>query len=78
MPLQKDPEGGGTNADGTKSTDYCSFCFKEGKFCYEGDMASFRDWLDNHLKEKKMSWFIRKLTWWQLPTLKRWNQQKYV
>ena len=36
MPLNKDPKNGGTNADNSKSTKYCSFCYKYGKFTDEG------------------------------------------
>jgi hypothetical protein len=36
MPLDKDPNGGGTNLDGSKSEKYCSFCFQNGKFIDEG------------------------------------------
>jgi hypothetical protein len=32
MPLNKDPKGGGTNADGSRSAMYCSNCFENGKF----------------------------------------------
>lgn len=32
MPLKKDPQGGGTNADGSKSDKYCSLCYQNGKF----------------------------------------------
>lgn len=32
MPLKRDEQGGGTNADGTKSKVYCSHCFQRGKF----------------------------------------------
>lgn len=32
MPLNKDPENGGTNADGSKNMSYCSHCFVDGKF----------------------------------------------
>ena len=32
MPLNKDHKGGGTNADGTRSAEYCSHCFQNGKF----------------------------------------------
>jgi len=32
MPLEKDPGQGGTNADGTKNTMYCSYCYKDGNF----------------------------------------------
>ncbi|HEV2843185.1 MAG TPA: zinc ribbon domain-containing protein [Chthoniobacterales bacterium] len=30
MPLKKSPGGGGTNADGTISTIYCSYCYENG------------------------------------------------
>ena len=36
MPLDKDPNKGGTNLDGSKSDKYCSFCFQSGKFTDEG------------------------------------------
>ena len=36
MPLDKDPQGGGTNADRSISDKYCSFCFNDGKFLDEG------------------------------------------
>jgi len=32
MPLNRDKQGGGTNADGSKSTMYCSHCFLNGQF----------------------------------------------
>jgi hypothetical protein len=32
MPLNKDEKSGGTNADGTRSAEYCSHCFQKGKF----------------------------------------------
>ncbi|MCP4393912.1 MAG: hypothetical protein GY804_06545 [Alphaproteobacteria bacterium] len=32
MPFNQDPENGGTNSDGSKSTDYCSLCYKDGEF----------------------------------------------
>lgn len=34
MPLKKDPLG-----DLRESKKYCSYCFKNGKLCYEGDDA---------------------------------------
>lgn len=36
MPLDKDPEQGGTNADNSKSDKYCSYCYKDGTFLDEG------------------------------------------
>lgn len=32
MPLKMDPHDGGTNADGTHSTMYCSYCYENGAF----------------------------------------------
>jgi hypothetical protein len=32
MPLKRDPQGGGTDADGTRSTRYCSHCYQQGRF----------------------------------------------
>ena len=32
MPLKKDEKGGGTNADGSISTMYCSYCYENGEF----------------------------------------------
>ena len=32
MPLSKDPHQGGSNADGSKSTEYCSYCYQNGQF----------------------------------------------
>jgi hypothetical protein len=36
MPLEKDPQKGGTNADKSISDKYCSFCYSDGKFYDEG------------------------------------------
>ncbi|MDO5577040.1 MAG: zinc ribbon domain-containing protein [Fibrobacter sp.] len=36
MPLDKDPNGGGTNSDQSRSAKYCSYCYKDGKFVDEG------------------------------------------
>ncbi len=32
IPLHKDPQGGGTEKDGTKSTMYCGYCYADGQF----------------------------------------------
>ena len=36
MPLDKDPQKGGTNLDKSRSEKYCSFCFQDGKFVDDG------------------------------------------
>jgi len=32
MPMKRDEHGGGTNADGSRSTMYCSHCYVAGEF----------------------------------------------
>lgn len=32
MPLNKDPQGGGLEADGSRSSIYCSICYDNGAF----------------------------------------------
>lgn len=57
MPMENDPQGGGTNADGTKSDKYCSYCWADGKFTFEGTLAEFRDWCYKGMVEGGMSRF---------------------
>jgi len=43
MPLSKDPDGGGTNTDGTRSQTYCSFCYENGAFVQSDmDVTAFQ------------------------------------
>ena len=32
MPMDKDPNGGGTNLDGSRTEKYCSLCYAKGAF----------------------------------------------
>ena len=32
MPLARDEQGGGTEADGSRSGEYCSHCYRKGSF----------------------------------------------
>ncbi len=76
MPLSKDEGHGGTNADGTKSTDFCSKCYKDGKFTepaitleemqqkVEGKMR------DMHFPRFMARWFTK-----DMAELKRWKKQ---
>ncbi|MFW6044069.1 MAG: zinc ribbon domain-containing protein [Marinilabiliaceae bacterium] len=35
MPMKKDPEKGGSHADGAKSIRFCSYCYQNGDFTYQ-------------------------------------------
>ena len=77
MPLSKDKNGGGSNADGSKSSDYCSYCFEDGDFI-DADITleAMQQKLDGVLKKMKTSWVLRKYVLKQLPKLKRWRACK--
>ncbi len=75
MPMKKDPQGGGTNTDGTKSVEYCSYCYQAGQFT-EPDItcdemvAKVKAMLQEQMKLPGFmaSMFVKKI-----PTLKRWT-----
>ena len=39
MQMSKDPQGGGTNADGSRNKKYCSYCYKDGTFGESSNMS---------------------------------------
>ena len=74
MPMTKDPEQGGSNSDGSKSEDYCSYCYQNGSFTQPGftskDMQKF---CIEKLKEmglpRPIGWLVTR----GIPKLKRWR-----
>ena len=42
MKLKKDPQGGGTNEDGSKSDIYCSYCYQNGDYTFKGTVEEFQ------------------------------------
>ncbi len=75
MPLQKE-EDFGTNANGSKSEEYCFHCFQNGKFLDEG--ITLQEKIDKNVKfavQMGMSEYeARKMASNVLPKLKRWKK----
>lgn len=73
MPLSKDEKGGGTEADGRKSTEYCSHCYIGGKFA-EPDMTvdQMVVKVQGKMKEMYIPGFLAKSFTKDIPALKRW------
>ena len=76
MPLDKDPNKGGTNSDGSKSDKYCSFCFQNGKFTDEG--ISLKEKIEKNIQIAISRMNIpeneaRKMAESLLPNLERWK-----
>jgi len=75
MPLSKDPVGGGTNTDGSISTEYCSYCYKDGSFYdNETDVKSYQKRVMDIMASKGMwkpvAWLLTR----GIPNLKRWKK----
>lgn len=74
MPMKKDPDNGGSNADGSKSTEYCSYCYVNGSFTSpEIDTPeAMQRFCIAKLKEMGtpgfLAWFFTR----SIPRLKRW------
>ena len=73
MPMSRDEKGGGTNADGSKSTMYCSHCFAFGKFTMPDlTVDQMQDRVRAKLKEfgipGPLGWFFTR----KVPKLARW------
>jgi hypothetical protein len=77
MPLSRDPLGGGTEKDGSKSPKYCSHCFRDGKFVLpEITMSEMQDRVKQIMKELGVPGFLTGLFTRKIPTLERWKSAK--
>lgn len=73
MPMHKDINGGGTEKDGSKSSKYCSLCYGEGNFYYQGtDVKDFQKMVvDIMVKDgwwRPVAWAFTR----RIPKLERW------
>lgn len=74
MPLKADPQGGGTQADGTRSTQYCSYCYADGKFVSPSmTLEEMRTLVVDKLHEKGYPRFIARFFASGLNRLARWR-----
>jgi hypothetical protein len=73
MPLSRDEKGGGTEADGTRSTMYCSHCYQNGKFTSpDMKMEQMIERVRGKMKEMHIPGFLMFLFTRNIPKLKRW------
>lgn len=75
MPLRSDYDLG-TNTDGSKSPEYCKFCFENGKFKDEG--ITLEQKIEKNIEMAKKMGIdetkARNLAKMTLPNLKRWKK----
>lgn len=77
MPLAEGSQYG-SNLDGSKNEDYCSYCYEKGKFTSEASMEEMIEFCvgpmvdaDPNMSEEQ----AREMMQEYFPTLKRWSQQ---
>jgi hypothetical protein len=75
MPMSKDPQGGGSNVDGTKNKLYCSFCYENGEFSFQGNVRDFQEFCRKMMKESGMNGFTAWLFSRGMKRLPRWKNQ---
>ena len=74
MPMEKDPEHGGTESDGSKSSKYCSLCYVDGAF--KDDFTSSKEMVNfvrGKLKEMGFGYLKRWFYTSHIPRLERWK-----
>ena len=70
MPLTKDPEHGGNEKDGSKSTLYCSYCYKNGEFMMADEMQKL---CIKMMKKQGINGILAWLLTRNIPRLQRWK-----
>ncbi len=76
MPLKRDEKGGGTNADGSKSKMYCSYCYEKGAFIFKGgNVNEFQEFCKNKMIEGGHSRFTSWLFTRGMKRLDRWKNK---
>lgn len=76
MPLSRDPLGGGTNADGSLSSEYCSHCYQKGVFTQPDiTAAEMTTFVEGKLRSMHFPGFLAKRFAKEVPTLRRWRKQ---
>ena len=74
MPLKRDDQGGGTNADGSQSDMYCSHCYVDGEFTQPDiTVAEMQNQVNAKMKELGFPWFLSSLFTKRIPKLERWK-----
>ena len=76
MPMKRDPQGGGTNVDGSKNLKYCSRCFSSGNFTHPeiNSAEKMQGFVKEKLKSMGFPGFIAGFFVKGIPNLERWKK----
>jgi len=73
MPISKDPQGGGTDMDGTRIQKYCSYCYQNGEFLFKGSVKEFQEFCRQKMIEGGSNKFTAWLYTRGMKRLERWK-----
>ena len=73
MPMKQDPQGGGTNADDSINALYCSYCYQNGEFTFNGTVSEFQEFCRQKMVEGGHSKFLAWLFTRGMKRLARWK-----
>jgi hypothetical protein len=73
MPMAKDPQHGGSNANGSKNETYCSYCYANGAFTFNGTVEEFQEFCRQKMIESGHSRFLAWLFTRGMKRLGRWK-----
>lgn len=75
-PMKKDRQGGGTEADGSLNTTYCSMCYQGGEFLTPPEIDSakkMQKFCIQQMKKTGMNGFMAWMATRGIPRLERWK-----
>ncbi len=78
MPMEGQSELFGTEKDGSKSNDYCAYCYKDGAFLFSGSKEEMIEICVKPMVENNPGMtesVAREMMGTFFPTLKRWKDQ---
>jgi hypothetical protein len=77
MPLSRDEKGGGTEADGSVNTTYCSHCYQGGRFTLPDlTVAQMQERVKGKMKAIGFPGFLTGLFTRGIPKLERWKTRQ--
>ena len=77
MPIKRDPRGGGTEADGARTTRFCSHCYAAGKFTRPNITATeMQELVREKMVEMGFPRFLCGFFTRKIPKLERWQASR--
>jgi hypothetical protein len=74
MPMSKDPKNGGTNSNGSINNLYCSYCYQNGAFTFNGTLKEMQAHCKVKMIEQGMPKWLAWLFTLGMNRLERWKK----